>query len=83
MLKFNDHHDHNLLFGPTNEEALTDIVRNSFTISQRLTKVLHEEIRPRFGFMRGSEFFMKDAYSLDIEEGAIKTSNQMFAAYII
>lgn len=90
MLTFKDRHDHNLLFGPTNEEALTDIVRNSIQSYKDLPKVLYQiqwkfrdEIRPRFGLMRGREFLMKDAYSLDIdEEGAIKTYNQMFAAYM-
>jgi len=90
MLKFKDRHDHDLLFGPTNEEALTDIVRNSIQSYKDLPKVLYQiqwkfrdEIRPRFGLMRGREFLMKDAYSLDIdEEGAIKTYNQVFAAYM-
>lgn len=90
MLKFKDRHDHDLLFGPTNEEALTDIVRNSIQSYKDLPKVLYQiqwkfrdEIRPRFGLMRGREFLMKDAYSLDIdEEGAINTYNNMFAAYM-
>jgi prolyl-tRNA synthetase len=90
MLKFKDRHEHDLLFGPTNEEALTDIIRNNIQSYKDLPKVLYQiqwkfrdEIRPRFGLMRGREFLMKDAYSLDIdEEGANKTYNQMFAAYM-
>ena len=90
MLKFKDRHEHDLLFGPTNEEAFTDIIRNSVQSYKDLPKVLYQiqwkfrdEIRPRFGIMRGREFLMKDAYSIDIdEEGAIKTYNQIFAAYM-
>jgi prolyl-tRNA synthetase len=90
MLKFKDRHEHDLLFGPTNEEALTDIIRNNIQSYKDLPKVLYQiqwkfrdEIRPRFGLMRGREFLMKDAYSLDIdEEGANKTYNQMFAVYM-
>jgi len=90
MLKFKDRHDHDLLFGPTNEEVLTDIARHSMQSYKDLPKVFYQiqwkfrdEIRPRFGLMRGREFLMKDAYSLDIdEEGAIKTYNQMFTAYM-
>lgn len=90
MLKFKDRHDHDLLFGPTNEEVLTDIVRHLMQSYKDLPKVFYQiqwkfrdEIRPRFGLMRGREFLMKDAYSLDIdEEGAIKTYNQMFTAYM-
>lgn len=90
MLRFKDRHDHDLLFGPTNEEAITDIVRNSFQSYKELPKVLYQiqwkfrdEIRPRFGLMRGREFLMKDAYSLDIDmESAIKTYDHVFAAYM-
>lgn len=90
MLKFKDRHDHKLLFGPSNEEVLTDIARHSMQSYKDLPKVFYQiqwkfrdEIRPRFGLMRGREFLMKDAYSLDIdEEGAIKTYNQMFSAYM-
>jgi prolyl-tRNA synthetase len=90
MLKFQDRHGHDLLFGPTNEELITDIVRNSFQSYRDLPKVLYQiqwkfrdEIRPRFGVMRGREFLMKDAYSFDIDkESAIKTYNQVFAAYM-
>jgi len=90
MLSFKDRHDHDLLFGPTNEELITDIVRNSFQSYKELPKVLYQiqwkfrdEIRPRFGVMRGREFLMKDAYSLDIDmESAINTYDQMFVAYM-
>lgn len=90
MLKFKDRHEHDLLFGPTNEEAFTEIIRNTVQSYRDLPKVLYQiqwkfrdEIRPRFGVMRGREFLMKDAYSIDIDhEGALKTYNQMFAAYM-
>ena len=90
MLSFKDRHDHDLLFGPTNEELITDIVRNSFQSYKELPKVLYQiqwkfrdEIRPRFGVMRGREFLMKDAYSLDIDmESAIRTYDQVFVAYM-
>lgn len=90
MLRFKDRHDHDLLFGPTNEEAITDIIRGSLQSYKELPKVLYQiqwkfrdEIRPRFGLMRGREFLMKDAYSLDIDmDSAIKTYDQVFAAYM-
>ncbi|MDA9163719.1 proline--tRNA ligase [Rickettsiaceae bacterium] len=90
MLRFKDRHDHDLLFGPTNEEVITDIVRNSMQSYRDLPKVFYQmqwkfrdEIRPRFGVMRGREFFMKDAYSMDVDyESAIKTYDQVFAAYM-
>lgn len=90
MLSFKDRHDHDLLFGPTNEELITDIVRSNFQSYKELPKILYQiqwkfrdEIRPRFGVMRGREFLMKDAYSFDIDiESAIKTYNQVFIAYM-
>ncbi len=90
MLRFKDRHDHDLLFGPTNEEAITDIIRGSLQSYKELPKVLYQiqwkfrdEIRPRFGLMRGREFLMKDAYSLDIDmESAIRTYDHVFAAYM-
>lgn len=90
MLRFKDRHDHDLLFGPTNEEAITDIIRGSLQSYKELPKVLYQiqwkfrdEIRPRFGLMRGREFLMKDAYSLDIDmKSAIRTYDHVFAAYI-
>lgn len=90
MLCFKDRHGHDLLFGPTNEELITDIARSSLQSYRDLPKVLYhiqwkfrDEIRPRFGVMRGREFLMKDAYSFDIdEESAIRTYNQVFTAYM-
>lgn len=90
MLKFKDRHDHDLLFGPTNEELITDIARSSIRSYRDLPKILYQtqwkfrdEIRPRFGVMRGREFLMKDAYSFDIdEESAVKTYHHIFAAYM-
>ncbi|ARD86767.1 proline--tRNA ligase [Rickettsia bellii] len=90
MLKFQDRHDNTLLFGPTNEDMVTDIFRNNIKSYKDLPKNLYhiqwkfrDEIRPRFGVMRGREFLMKDAYSFDIdEESAVKTYNQMYKAYI-
>lgn len=90
MLKFKDRHNHDLLFGPTNEEAITDIIRGTLQSYKELPKVLYQiqwkfrdEIRPRFGLMRGREFLMKDAYSFDVDiESAIKTYDQVFAAYM-
>jgi prolyl-tRNA synthetase len=90
MLKFTDRHNHELLFGPTNEEVITDIIRDCVQSYRDLPKVLYQiqwkfrdEIRPRFGLMRGREFLMKDAYSFDVdEESAERTYNQVFAAYM-
>ncbi|ABV84739.1 prolyl-tRNA synthetase [Rickettsia massiliae str. AZT80] len=90
MLKFQDRHDNTLLFSPTNEDMITDIFRHNIKSYKDLPKNLYhiqwkfrDEIRPRFGVMRGREFLMKDAYSFDInEENAVKTYNQMYKAYI-
>lgn len=90
MLRFKDRHDQELLFGPTNEEVVTDIIRDNLQSYKDLPKVLYQiqwkfrdEVRPRFGLMRGREFLMKDAYSLDIsEESAIHTYDQVFIAYM-
>ncbi len=90
MLKFTDRHEHELLFGPTNEEVITDLIKGSMNSYKDLPKVLYQiqwkfrdEIRPRFGVMRGREFLMKDAYSFDIDEAsAMKTYDQMFIAYM-
>jgi prolyl-tRNA synthetase len=89
MLKIKDRHDNDMLFGPTNEEMITDIFRNSIKSYKELPKILYhiqwkfrDEIRPRFGVMRGREFLMKDAYSFDIsQEDAIKSYNNIFVAY--
>lgn len=90
MLKFKDRGGRDLLFSPTNEELLTDIARNSFQSYKDLPKVLYQiqwkfrdEIRPRFGVLRGREFLMKDAYSLDIDvDSAIATYDRVFIAYM-
>ncbi len=90
MLRFKDRHDRDLLFSPTNEELLTDIARKHIQSYKDLPKILYQiqwkfrdEIRPRFGVMRGREFLMKDAYSLDIDqESAIQTYDNIFAAYM-
>lgn len=90
MLRIKDRHDNDLLFGPTNEEVITDIFRNNIKSYKDLPKNLYhiqwkfrDEIRPRFGVMRGREFLMKDAYTFDIdEESAIKAYNRMYLAYI-
>lgn len=90
MLRIKDRHDNDLLFGPTNEEVITDIFRNNIKSYKDLPKNLYhiqwkfrDEIRPRFGVMRGREFLMKDAYTFDIDEAhAIKSYNRIYLAYI-
>lgn len=90
MLRFQDRHDNTLLFGPTNEDMITDIFRKNIQSYKDLPKNLYhiqwkfrDEIRPRFGVMRGREFLMKDAYSFDIDpESAVRTYNQIYQAYM-
>ena len=90
MLTFIDRHDHQLLYGPTNEELITDIFSKNIMSYKSLPLCLYhiqwkfrDEIRPRFGVMRGREFLMKDAYSFDIsKEDAIKCYNRMFLSYL-
>ena len=90
MLTFKDRHDHHLLYGPTNEELITDIFSKNIMSYKSLPLCLYhiqwkfrDEIRPRFGVMRGREFLMKDAYSFDIsKEDAIKCYNRMFLSYL-
>jgi prolyl-tRNA synthetase len=90
MLRIKDRHDRDLLYGPTNEELITDIFRSSVRSYKDLPRNLYhiqwkfrDEIRPRFGVMRGREFLMKDAYSFDIDaDGARKSYNRMFVAYL-
>jgi prolyl-tRNA synthetase len=90
MLRIKDRHERELLYGPTNEEMITEIFRASVKSYKDLPKNLYhiqwkfrDEQRPRFGVMRGREFLMKDAYSFDIDEAAgRRTYNQMFAAYL-
>ncbi len=90
MLRITDRHDRDMLYGPTNEEQITEIFRNSVRSYRDLPKNLYhiqwkfrDEVRPRFGIMRGREFLMKDAYSFDIDYEASKRAyNRMFVAYL-
>ncbi len=90
MLRIQDRHEREMLFGPTNEEQITDVFRHHVRGYRELPKVLYQiqwkfrdEVRPRFGVMRGREFLMKDAYSFDLDkEGAQRTYNRMFVAYL-
>src|ERR1700756_5680775 len=90
MLRIKDRHDREMLYGPTNEEMITDIVRASIKSYRDLPKNLYhiqwkfrDEVRPRFGVMRGREFLMKDNYSFDLDPAAAKRSyNKMFVAYL-
>ena len=90
MLRITDRHERDLLYGPTNEELITQIFRDNVVSYKDLPKNLYhiqwkfrDEIRPRFGVMRGREFLMKDAYSFDIDEAAARVAYQkMFVAYL-
>ncbi|WP_425904775.1 proline--tRNA ligase [Nitrobacter sp. TKz-YC02] len=90
MLRIQDRHKRELLFGPTNEEMITEIFRGYIRSYKSLPLNLYhiqwkfrDEQRPRFGVMRGREFLMKDAYSFDIDEaGARRSYNRMFVAYL-
>jgi prolyl-tRNA synthetase len=90
MLRFTDRHDRAMLYGPTHEEVVTDIFRRSVKSYRDLPINLYQiqwkfrdEIRPRFGVMRGREFFMKDNYSFDLDfEGAKRSYDNMFVAYL-
>src|SRR5438067_1436289 len=90
MLRIRDRHDREMLYGPTNEEQVTEIVRASVKSYRDLPKILYhiqwkfrDEVRPRFGVMRGSEFLMKDAYSFDLDfAGARHSYNKMFVSYL-
>lgn len=90
MLRISDRADREMLYGPTNEEMITEIFRAGVRSYKDLPKLLYhiqwkfrDEIRPRFGVMRGREFLMKDAYSFDLDETAARRSyNKMFVAYL-
>ena len=90
MLRIADRHKRELLYGPTNEEMITEIFRSYVKSYKNLPLNLYhiqwkfrDEQRPRFGVMRGREFLMKDAYSFDLDEaGARKSYNKMFVAYL-
>ncbi|HKH26860.1 MAG TPA: proline--tRNA ligase, partial [Sphingomicrobium sp.] len=81
MLRIRDRHDREMLYGPTNEEMLTAIVRDELKSYRELPRTLYhiqwkfrDEVRPRFGVMRGREFLMKDAYSFDLDEAGARQS---------
>jgi prolyl-tRNA synthetase len=90
MLRIKDRHEREMLFGPTNEEMITDIFKREVKSYRELPKLLYhiqwkfrDEVRPRFGLMRGREFLMKDTYSFDVDEaGARRSYQKMFAAYL-
>jgi len=90
MLRIVDRHDREMLYGPTNEELITDIFKNGVKSYRALPQLLYhiqwkfrDEVRPRFGVMRGREFLMKDAYSFDLDyAGAKRAYNKMFVAYL-
>src|SRR6195952_5779895 len=90
MLRFKDRHDREMLYGPTNEEMITQIFLGSVKSYRDLPRTLYhiqwkfrDEVRPRFGIMRGREFLMKDAYSFDLDEAGMKASYEaMFVAYL-
>ncbi|MCA8897833.1 MAG: proline--tRNA ligase, partial [Hyphomonas sp.] len=90
MLRIKDRHDRDMLYGPTNEELITDVFRAYVKSYKQLPLNLYhqqwkfrDEVRPRFGVMRGREFLMKDAYSFDLtEDGARAAYRKMFCAYL-
>jgi prolyl-tRNA synthetase len=90
MLRIKDRHERDMLFGPTNEEMITEIFRANVRSYKDLPLNLYhiqwkfrDEVRPRFGVMRSREFLMKDAYSFDLDaEGARHSYMKMFAAYL-
>jgi prolyl-tRNA synthetase len=90
MLRIRDRHEREMLYGPTNEEQVTEIMRAAVKSYRDLPKILYhiqwkfrDEVRPRFGVMRGREFLMKDAYSFDLDaSGARHSYNKMFVAYL-
>jgi prolyl-tRNA synthetase len=90
MLRIKDRHEREMLYGPTNEELITALFRDSVKSYKTLPQVLYhiqwkfrDEVRPRFGVMRGREFLMKDGYSFDIDAAAARRSyNRMFISYM-
>ncbi len=90
MLRFPDRHGREMLYGPTNEEMITSLFRDAVKSYRDLPRTLYhiqwkfrDEVRPRFGVMRGREFLMKDAYSFDLDEEGLKASYEaMFVAYL-
>lgn len=89
LLRFKDRHDRDFCIGPTHEEAITDLIRKEISSWRDLPKncfqintKFRDEVRPRFGLMRGREFIMKDGYSFDRdEEGAKESYRKMYEAY--
>jgi len=90
MLRITDRHDREMLYGPTNEEMITDIVANYVTSYKTLPLTLYhiqwkfrDEVRPRFGVMRGREFLMKDGYNFDLtKEDALHAYNRHLVSYL-
>lgn len=90
MLRIKDRHERDMLYGPTNEEMITDIFRREVKTYRDVPKNLYhmqwkfrDEVRPRFGVMRGREFLMKDAYSFDLDYAGARTAYQkMFLSYL-
>jgi len=90
MLRIEDRQGREMLYGPTNEEQITEIAAAGIRSYRDLPRILYhiqwkfrDEVRPRFGVMRGREFLMKDAYSFDIDkEGARASYNRMFVSYL-
>src|SRR6202007_2871607 len=90
MLRIKDRHERDMLYGPTNEEMITEIFRSYVRSYKDLPLNLYhiqwkfrDEVRPRFGLMRGREFLMKDAYSFDVDfAGSKHAYNKMFVAYL-
>jgi prolyl-tRNA synthetase len=90
MLRIKDRQDRDLLYGPTNEEMITDIFRSGVQSYKDMPRNLYhiqwkfrDEVRPRFGVMRGREFLMKDAYSFDVSrEAGQHAYNKMFVSYL-
>ena len=90
MLRIKDRQGREMLYGPTNEELITDVFRTSVKSYKSLPQLLYhiqwkfrDEIRPRFGVMRCKEFYMKDAYSFDLsDDDAKKSYNKMFYSYL-
>jgi prolyl-tRNA synthetase len=90
MLRFKDRHEREMLYGPTNEEMITDIFRSSVKSYRELPQTLfhiqwkfRDELRPRFGVMRGREFLMKDGYSFDLDyAGAVVSYRKMMLSYM-
>jgi prolyl-tRNA synthetase len=90
MLRITDRHERELLYGPTNEEMITAIMRDAVKSYRELPQIpyhiqwkFRDEVRPRFGVLRGREFLMKDAYSFDLDyEGALVAYKKMMLAYM-